>query len=139
MNKILFSSNKEDWETPQWLFEQLNKKYNFDIDVCASDLNHKCKKYYSINENGLEQEWNGNIWCNPPYGRKIGDWVKKGYESSLRGNIVVMLLPSRTDTKWFQDYCLKGNLTFIRGRLKFSNSDTGAPFPSVIVVFGGKE
>ena len=89
MNKILFSSNKEDWETPQELFNELNKEFNFTVDVSSSDDNHKCNKYYTEKENGLIQNWDNEIiWCNPPYGRKIGDWVKKASESSTT---VVML------------------------------------------------
>ena len=78
------------------------------------------------------------MWLNPPYGRTIGAWVKKAYEESQKpGTFVVCLLPARTDTAWFHDYCKKGYIQFIRGRLKFGNSKNSAPFPSMIVFFGG--
>ena len=138
MNKILFSSDKEDWETPQDLFNELNKEFNFTIDVASSEQNHKCKRYYTEKENGLIQNWDNEIvWCNPPYGRKIGDWVKKASESKAT---VVMLLPARTDTKWFHEYIYnKAKIRFIKGRLKFGNSINSAPFPSMIVIFKGSE
>lgn len=139
INKGLFSSNSDNWETPLDLFERLDQEFNFDLDVCANSLNKKCDKYYTLEENGLIQEWKGNIWCNPPYGRNIGKWVKKAYESSLSGNLVVMLLPARTDTRWFHDYIYnKSEIRFIKGRLKFSNSKLSAPFPSMIVIFRRK-
>ena len=136
MDKILFSSNKEDWETPQNLFNQLNKEFNFTVDVASSEENHKCNRYYTEKENGLLQDWNNEtVWCNPPYGRKIGDWVKKASESKAT---VVMLLPARTDTKWFHEYIYnKAEIRFIKGRLKFGNSVNSAPFPSMIVIFRG--
>lgn len=140
INKGLFSSNSDNWETPLDLFERLDQEFNFDLDVCANSLNKKCDKYYTLEENGLIQEWKGNIWCNPPYGRNIGKWVKKAYESSLTGNLVVMLLPARTDTKWFHDYIYnKSEIRFIKGRLKFSNSKLSAPFPSMIVILKGSD
>lgn len=140
MNNILFSSKSEEWETPQNLFDELNKEFNFTIDVASSDNNYKVKKHYTKNDNGLLQNWDNEIvWCNPPYGRKIGDWVKKASESK---GIVVMLIPARTDTKWFHEYIyIKQNVEtrFLKGRLKFGNSKNSAPFPSMIVIFrGGK-
>ena len=88
-----------------------------------------------LKNKSLKQEWFGVCWMNPPYGRDIKHWVKKAYESSLTGTTVVCLLPARTDTAWWHDYCMKGNIEFIRGRLKFGNSKNSAPFPSAIVVF----
>ena len=77
------------------------------------------------------------MFCNPPYGREICKWVEKGYtEAQQPSTVVVMLLPARTDTKWFHDFCTKGDIEFIRGRLKFGGSKNSAPFPSMIVVFG---
>lgn len=138
MNKVLFSSNKEDWETPQDLFYKLNKEFNFTVDVASSEENYKCNRHYTEKENGLIQNWNNEIvWCNPPYGRKIGDWVKKASKSKAT---VVMLLPARTDTKWFHEYIYnKAEIRFIKGRLKFGNSVNSAPFPSMIVIFRGSE
>lgn len=142
MNKVLFSSNSEEWETPKELFENLNKEFHFNLDPCANEYNYKCSNYFTKNENGLSQSWEGKrVFCNPPYGRKIYNWVKKAYEESLNANtIVVMLIPSRTDTKYFHEFLYKKKnveLRFIKGRLKFGGSKNSAPFPSVIVIFGG--
>lgn len=130
---VMFSSKSDLWETPQWLFDKLNDEWRFETDVCAVESNKKCAHYYSPEQDGLSQKWGGCCWCNPPYGREIGKWVKKAAESDAT---VVMLLPARTDTKWFHDYCLKyGEITFLRGRLKFGDNKNSAPFPSMIVVF----
>lgn len=138
MNTILFSSNSDNWETPQKFFDELSKRYDgFDIDVCASGKNTKCINYYSKEADGLKQVWMGKCWMNPPYGRMIGEWVRKAFQEGKKdGCLVVCLLPARTDTKWFHDYCVHGKIEFIRGRLKFSNSKNSAPFPSMIVTFG---
>lgn len=137
MNRILFSSEKEDWSTPQNLFDKLDKYYHFEVDVCANEFNHKCDKYFTKDQDGLKQDWTGTVWCNPPYGRKVGDWVKKAYDSHLKyKNTIVMLLPARTDTKWFHGYIYnKAEIRFIKGRLKFGNSTNSAPFPSMIIIF----
>lgn len=145
--KVHFSSASDDWATPQWLFDELNVKYGpFELDVCASNENAKCSyhfgmgSYYSPDTfvNGLLPNWYTlaqKCWMNPPYGRTIGLWVKKAYEESQKGCLVVCLLPSRTDTKWFHDYCVKGEITFLKGRLKFGDAKNSAPFPSMVVVF----
>ena len=142
MNDIIFSSSFMEWETPQELFNKVNKEFNFDIDVCASAENTKCSKYYSIQDNGLEQTWSGVCWCNPPYGREIIKWVKKAYESSLEGAVVVMLIPARTDTKWFHQYVYgKAELRFIKGRTKFKKNGkvlNSSTFPSMLVIFNKK-
>lgn len=134
MNKCLFSSKKQDWETPQWLFDELNKEFHFTVDVASNTHNHKCKRYFIENENGLVQDWSKEIvWCNPPYDREISNWVKKASESNTT---VVMLLPARTDTKWFHKYIYnKAEVRFLKGRLKFGESKNSAPFPSMIVIF----
>ena len=133
----LMSSNSDRWETPQKLFDELNQKYNFEIDVCALPENAKCENYFTPEVDGLSQDWTGVCWMNPPYGREIGKWMKKALESSRNGATVVCLVPARTDTAWWHDYAMKGEIEFIRGRLKFGNSKNSAPFPSAIVVFGG--
>jgi phage N-6-adenine-methyltransferase len=138
MNNIHFSSKTDMWATPQAFFDKYNEIYKFDIDVCAIAENAKCQKYFTPEENGLSQEWTGNCWMNPPYGREIKKWVKKAYESSLDGATVVCLLPARTDTAWWHDYCINGKIEFIRGRLKFGNAKTSAPFPSAVVTFKTK-
>ena len=141
INSGLFTSNSDDYGTPQKLFNELNEEFHFDVDVCASANNAKCHRYFSIEENGLLQDWTEFKTCymNPPYGRKIIDWVEKAYNTSINGTTVVCLLPARTDTKWFHDYCLKGEIRFLRGRLKFNDGKNPAPFPSMIVIFKGKD
>ena len=136
---VMFSSKTEDWETPQHIFDMLNEELGpFTLDVCASSENAKCERYFTKGQNGLIQDWGGNTcWMNPPYGREIGKWIKKAYLVSQKPNTrVVCLLPARTDTRWFHDYCANGEIWFIRGRLKFGGAKTSAPFPSMIVLFG---
>lgn len=137
LNRGLLSSNTCEWETPKELFEAINEKFNFETDVCATSENAKCPFFYTRDMDGLAQEWTGNCWMNPPYGSEISQWVKKAYESAKNGATVVCLLPSRTDTRWWHDYCMKGKIEFIRGRIKFEGAKHGAPFPSAIVVFDG--
>lgn len=133
----MFTSVTGDWETPQALFDRLDKilGFNFTLDACADKSNTKCKRYFSKKQDGLKQNWDDErVWVNPPYGREIGKWVKKASEG--RGGVIVMLLPSRTDTKWFHNYIYnKAEVIFLRGRLKFGDSKNSAPFPSMIVIF----
>jgi len=132
---VHFSSQTDMWATPQEFFDKYNKQYGFQTDVCAIEENAKCNVWYSPEVDGLSQDWHGVCWMNPPYGRGIIKWVRKAYESSLQGATVVCLLPARTDTAWWHDYCMKGQIEFIRGRLKFGGSKNSAPFPSAIVIF----
>lgn len=136
-NELMFSSVTDLWSTPQYFFDKQNAIHKFTLDVCADATNAKCDKYYHSLMDGLSQEWVGVCWMNPPYGREIGKWMKKAYESSLNGAKVVCLVPARTDTKWWHDYAMKGKIEFLRGRLKFGNSKNSAPFPSAIVIFEG--
>lgn len=134
----LFTSNKCEWETPQDLFDKFNDQYHFDLDVCALPENAKCTKFFTPNQDGLKQDWEGVCWMNPPYGREIGKWVKKAYQEAQKGATIVALLPVRTDTKWFHNwiYMMYGvSIEFLDKRLKFVNSTNMAPFPSMIVVF----
>jgi len=134
--KVLTSSVKQDWETPQDLFEKLNQEFHFTLDVCASTTNFKCSSYYTEQEDGLKQNWGKEAcWMNPPYGREIGKWMKKAYESWQAGATVVCLVPSRTGAKWFQDYALKGCLRFLPGRIRFVGAKHSAPFDSILVIF----
>lgn len=136
---VHFSSKTVEWETPQELFDELNKEFQFDLDVCATKENAKCKIFFTKDDNGLKQLWGGTCWMNPPYGREIGEWVRKAFmHSKTRGIKTVALLPARTDTKWFHNYIYKKDnveIRFIKGRLKFGNSKNSAPFPSMIVIF----
>jgi len=151
VNKGLFTSNSNEWETPQELFDELNKEFNFTLDPCASHYNAKCGMYFTKQQDGLKRNWwywIGNkkgyhrVFMNPPYGRQVGKWIEKAYKESQGGCIVACLLPARTDTKWFHDYCSKGEIRFLKGRIKFLNRDlwghktkNSAPFPSMIVIF----
>ena len=134
---VMMSSATDMWETPQWLFDKLNEKYHFETDVCATAENAKCATYYTPDQDGLTQEWRGVCWMNPPYGRDIGKWMRKAYDSAQAGATVVCLVPARTDTAWWHDYAMHGKIEFLRGRLKLGQAVHGAPFPSAIVVFGG--
>ena len=136
--ELMFSSKTDLWETPKDLFDKLNKEFHFALDVCATPENAKCEEFYTKEQDGLKQPWKGTVWCNPPYGRQIGEWVRRAFLASVSGSTVVMLLPARTDTKWFHDYIYKRNnveIRFIRGRLKFGGNKNSAPFPSMVVVF----
>ena len=137
ITKGMYTSNSEEWGTPKGLFDRLNKEFSFTLDICASKENAKCPKYYTKEEDALKQEWGGVIWMNPPYGRQIGNWVKKAKETARQGKAtVVCLLPARTDTAWWHDYAMKANeIRLIRGRLKFGDGKGSAPFPSAVVVF----
>ena len=137
MNEALLSTGKNDWETPIEFFNELDKEFNFTLDVCANETNHKCKRYYTEKEDGLSKSWEGEtVWCNPPYSAKEqNEWVKKCYEES-RHTTVVMLLPARTDTERFHKYILPyAEIRFVRGRLKFVGAKDPAPFPSMLVIF----
>lgn len=136
---VHFSSETDDWSTPQELFDVLDAEFKFTLDVCASDGNAKCSTYYTADQDGLRQPWTGTCWMNPPYGREIADWIRKAHESAhagVTGVTVVCLVPARTDTAWWWDHARHGTVRFIRGRLKFGGGDMSAPFPSAVVIFG---
>ena len=129
----MFSSKTDLWATPQDFFDKLDSEFHFETDVCALPENAKCRKFYTPEQDGLAQTWEGVCWCNPPYGRQIGKWVRKASESNAT---VVMLIPARTDTAWFHDYIYgKAEVRFVRGRLRFSGAQHNAPFPCMVVVF----
>ena len=135
---VMFSSKTDQWSTPQDFYDKLNAEFHFTLDVAADDTNHKCDRYYTTAQDGLQQSWDGVVWCNPPYCRQTGKWVKKAYEESIKGATVVMLLPCRPDVAYFHDYVLPyAEIRYIRGRLKFGGSKNSAPFPSMVVVFSG--
>jgi len=136
MNNALFTSNSEDWRTPPALFQRLDRMFRFDIDVAASDENHLCPRYFTKADNGLAQPWGGANWMNPPYGRAIAKWCAKADEEARKGNLTVGLVPARVDTAWWWKSCAHWHVVFLRGRLKFSNAKSGAPFPSALVFFG---
>ena len=133
---LMFSSETDQWSTPQEYFDDISKEFTFTTDVCASAENAKVLHYFTRADNGLIQDWNGVCWMNPPYGRVIGKWVKKAYESSMGGATVVGLLPARTDTKWFHEYIYgKSEIRFIKGRLRFGGCKNPAPFLSMLVIW----
>lgn len=140
--KLHFSSATAEWSTPREFFDRLNAVHRFDVDVCATAENAKCKRFFTKEENGLLQNWDRlTCWMNPPYGREIGHWVEKACDASERcpQTVVVALLPARTDTAWWHDYIHgKARVDFIRGRLKFGGHKNCAPFPSVVVTWGEK-
>jgi phage N-6-adenine-methyltransferase len=133
---VHFSSERMDWATPQEVFEPLNEEFGFTVDVCATQSNAKVSKYFDPDTDGLSRDWSGEVcWMNPPYGREISKWMRKAYEESRNGATVVCLVPARTDTAWWHEYAMKGEIRFMRGRVKFEGAQHSAPFPSAIVVF----
>ena len=147
MDKILFSSKKQDYGTPLWLYDLMDEEYNFDLDVCANEQNHKCDRYYNEKDNALDPDirWNATSFCNPPYGRNtIGPWIQKAQEEGIINRCkyplpkIVCLIPARTDTIWWHTWCLKAQeIRFIKGRIKFIGGKHSATFPSAIIIFTG--
>ena len=130
MTNVHFMSLRSDWETPKDFYTGLNKEFNFNFDPCPSNPTF----------DGLNVKWGSRNFCNPPYGRQITAWIKKGYEENIKGNLVVFLVPSRTDTRWWHDFIMKADeIRFVKGRLKFGEAKNSAPFPSCVVVFRGKQ
>jgi phage N-6-adenine-methyltransferase len=137
LNRGLFSSASDEWETPREFFDAIDAVYHFTVDVCANRSNAKCPRFYTKAEDGLSKEWEGVCWMNPPYGREISLWVKKARDSAIAGkNVIVCLLPARTDTRWWHDYVIpRAAVRFVKGRVKFSRRGP-APFPSALAVYG---
>ena len=139
---IMFSSKSNDWATPQDFYNQLDAEFEFTLDPCASQSSAKCASFYTADDDGLSKDWEGHtVFMNPPYGRKIGNWIQKAYEEGEKSNTrVVALIPARTDTKYWHNYCMKATeIRFVKGRLKFGQGNTknSAPFPSAVVIFSG--
>lgn len=134
--ETMFSSKTGDWATPQEFFDRLNAEFHFTLDPCADERNHKCERYFTKKQNGLAQSWAGEtVFCNPPYGRDISLWIRKGLEEAQNGAVVVLLIHARTDTKWFHEMVFPyAEIRFVKGRLKFGGSGNSAPFPSMVVV-----
>jgi len=145
---VHFSSKSNDWCTPPWLYDLLSKEFPFELDAAATAENSMCKWFYTEEMDALKQDWGRDaktVWVNPPYGRLIGRFVKKAHEETIKcpALTVVMLIPARTDTKWWHAHCAKGEIRLMKGRVKFvgfsedgKRIDNSAPFPSAIVVFG---
>ena len=137
------TTGKTDWETPPEVFDLLNKEFRFTLDPCATPRTAKCRRFFTSKQDGLTRPWCGRVFVNPPYGRQISSWVRKGFQESLSSTeIVVMLLPARTDPDWWHDYVMKAKeVRLTAGRLCFL--DQGQPvknpaFGSAIVVFDGR-
>ncbi len=146
LNQGLFSSEKQDWCTPQQFFDELDAEFHFVLDAAATHQNSKCKQCFTPEDDGLIQSWDvgGAVYCNPPYGKEIGLWVKKAYEEAQKGTTIVMLIPARTDTKYFHEYIYhKAEIRFVKGRLKFTDENGTpkgtAPFPSMVVIYNRKD
>ena len=136
VHRSLFSSESIEWATPQWLFDALDTEFNFTLDPCCTVENAKCKTFFTIKDDGLSQDWGTHsVFMNPPYGREIGKWMEKAYLSSLKGCTCVCLIPSRTDSRWFHSWAMKGEIRLLRGRIRFVGGKHSAPFPSAIIVF----
>ena len=138
MTKGFTSTGNIVAETPKYLFDKISSIFNFSLDACALPENTKCESYYTPKDDGLSKPWRGGVWCNPPYGREISSWVKKAYEESQKeyNSFVLMLLPARTDTKWWWNWVQgKATLFFIKGKVKFGDHNVGAPFPSVLALY----
>ena len=140
----LLSSKTDNWSTPPDFFAKVEAEFGpFDLDPCATTENAKSSHFYTKAEDGLIHRWFGKVWVNPPYGRGIGAWVQRaaGYclaeDPDCPVRLVVMLLPARTDTRWWHDYVIPhaSETRFIRGRLKFGGAKNSAPFPSALVIF----
>jgi len=133
----MFSSKRQDWTTPQYLFDELDTEFDFTLDPCCYKETAKCKKFFTIKEDGLKQDWSGErCFVNPPFGREMPNWIKKGYEESLKPNtLVVFLIPARTDTRYFHEFLYhKAEIRFIKGRICFGEGNNPAPFPSMICI-----
>ncbi len=137
ISEALYSSANPVWATPPKLFAALDREFRFELDAAASAENTKCPRFYSRYDDGLSQPWApSRTWCNPPYGRAVGAWVAKAHVESDLGALVVMLLPARTDTRWFHEHVIRrAEVRFLPGRVRFVGAKAGAPFPSIVVVF----
>lgn len=135
-NLVHFSSATCEWPTPQWLFDALNREFGFTLDPCSTDENAKCKRHFTLRQNGLLQAWRGEVvFMNPPYGQAISEWMAKAHSASMHeGATVVCLVPSRTDTNWWHRYAMKHEIRLLKGRLKFGGGKNSAPFPSAVIV-----
>jgi phage N-6-adenine-methyltransferase len=137
IHRSLYSSRTDEWPTPKALFAALNREFHFTLDPCASRANTTCPRFFTKAEDGLRQDWGRHIvFCNPPYGRAVAVWVEKCFRAAQAGATVVLLIPSRTDTRYFHDWIYnKAELRFVRGRLRYGDGVQSAPFPSLIAIY----
>lgn len=135
-DKNRFATCKEDWETPPALFQALHKEFQFTCDVAADNRNAKVPNFINQEQDALSVPWHGTCWLNPPYGRQLKLWVEKAYRESINGATIVMLIPSRTNTNWWHDFCMRASeIRFIKGRPKFVGAKHGLPQPLAIIIF----
>ena len=145
---LMFSSQSDEWSTPQDTFDALNAEFGFEVDLAASAENAKVSDFYSREHSALDAEWavqHDIGWCNPPYSRgRQAQFIAKAAEERLNGFVTVMLLPARTDTRAFHAYIWDAEthqprpgveVRFLKGRLKFGGCTNAAPFPSMVVIF----
>ena len=131
---VYFSRESDEWSTPRDRWDEWNAEFGFTLDAAATAGNALCADFYTMEDDGLSQEWTGNVWCNPPYSA-VGKWMEKAYDTSLTGATCVLLVPARTDTRWWHQWAVRGEIRFIKGRLKFGSATTSAPFPSALIIF----
>ena len=152
---VLFSKQSDEWATPQDLFDELDREFGFTLDAAATRDNAKCVNYLGpdhddpYQRDALAVSWDDElepevVFCNPPYSQ-CREFVAKAEREAARGRVtVVMLLPARTDTRWFHDFIWNRcthrpnggvEVRFLKGRLKFGGATNSAPFPSMVVVF----
>jgi site-specific DNA-methyltransferase (adenine-specific) len=136
IGKALYSSQTEEWETPQAVFDALDAEFHFTLDAAANHTNSKCRCWLDSNDDALTKPWPGVVWLNPPYGKDMRKWMAKAKAEADAGATVVCLVPARTDTRWFHESVYgRAELRFVKGRLKFGDGNGSAPFPSLIAVF----
>ncbi len=137
ISTALYSSRSEEWATPPAFYAELHAEFGFTLDPCATRQNAKCATFFTKADNGLTSDWGSHtVFCNPPYGRTIGEWARKCHEASLNGPTVVLLVHARTDTRFFHDWVYgKAELRFVRGRLKFGDGKQSAPVPSLVAIY----
>jgi phage N-6-adenine-methyltransferase len=129
-------AQRNDWETPPALFGRYDARFGFTLDVAALPHNAKCARFFTPDDDGLRQDWGREVcWLNPPYGKAIGQWMRKAWEASQRGATVVVLVPARTCSAWWHDYAMRGEIEFLRGRVKFVGAPYNAPFPCAVITF----
>ena len=139
MNPVLFSSAKQDWTTPKWLFAQLDAEFGFEIDAAASADNALCSKFFTEQDDALQQDWRGRFFLNPPYSRAAGNFVRHAWEQVYaygHADRGAVLIAARADTRWWNAYAMRGaEIRFVEGRLHFGESANAATFPSAVLVF----
>jgi phage N-6-adenine-methyltransferase len=142
INAVLYSSHSKEWETPDGFFQEVDREFHFTLDACATTENAKVPRNFITKEvDALRVPWVGTVWCNPPYGRDIGIWFAKARIEAQAGSTVVMLAHARTDTRWWHEYVqskcpnVSIEVRFVKGRLKFKDAKSSAPFPSALIIY----